>query len=150
MGTNYYLQHASCPSCGHAHPPTHLGKSSSGWCFSLKVRPEEGIDSLADLINWMAKEIYLNDAKIMDEYGEQYSLPSFLEVVTKRSNPKVINMGWTESFDYPNRWYQSEADFHERNHSERGPSGLLRHRIDGIHCIGHGPGTWDFTVGEFS
>lgn len=27
---------------------------------------------------------------------------------------------------------------------------LLRHTIDGVHCIGHGPGTWDYIVGEFS
>lgn len=25
-----------------------------------------------------------------------------------------------------------------------------RHEIDGIHCVGHGPGTWDYITGEFS
>ncbi len=25
-----------------------------------------------------------------------------------------------------------------------------RMEIDGIHCIGHGPGTWDYIVGEFT
>ena len=28
--------------------------------------------------------------------------------------------------------------------------GLLRHPIDGTHCIGHGSGTWDLITGEFS
>ena len=25
-----------------------------------------------------------------------------------------------------------------------------RNSIDGRHCIGHGPGTWDYIIGEFS
>lgn len=25
-----------------------------------------------------------------------------------------------------------------------------RHDIDGRHCLGHGPGTWDYITGEFS
>lgn len=25
-----------------------------------------------------------------------------------------------------------------------------RNKIDGVHCIGHGPGPWDYCVGEFS
>jgi hypothetical protein len=25
----------------------------------------------------------------------------------------------------------------------------MRHRIDGIYCIGHGPGPWDYTTGFF-
>lgn len=29
------------------------------------------------------------------------------------------------------------------------PKGLLRHDIDGTHCIGHGDGTYDFVKGEF-
>ena len=149
MCTKYYLQPAPCPSCGHIHPPTYLGESSEGWCFLLRVHPEEGIDSLSDLINWIADEIRLNNARIMDEYEEEYSLLGFLDIVTKRSNPKIINMGWAKSFDHY-KWYKNEADFHQHNGSERGPSGLLRHRIGSGYCIGHGPGTWDFTVGEFS
>lgn len=150
MGTNYYLEHAACAACGHAHPPTHLGKSSAGWCFSLRIRPEDGIGSFSELMNWIADQVYISDAKVVDEYGKEYSLPDFMEVVTKRSNPKVINMGWEESFDYPSKWYKNEDDFHRMNYSERGPSGLLRHKVDGIHCIGHGAGTWDLIVGEFS
>jgi hypothetical protein len=36
------------------------------------------------------------------------------------------------------------------NYSERGPNFLLRHRVNGRHCIGHGPGTYDYIAGEFS
>ena len=27
---------------------------------------------------------------------------------------------------------------------------LYRHDIDGKHCLGHGPGAWDYITGEFS
>lgn len=27
---------------------------------------------------------------------------------------------------------------------------LMRHDLDGRHCVGHGPGTWDYIAGEFS
>ena len=27
---------------------------------------------------------------------------------------------------------------------------LLRHTVDGILCVGHSEGTWDYLVGEFS
>lgn len=26
----------------------------------------------------------------------------------------------------------------------------LRNKVDGFHCVGHGSGTWDYIVGEFS
>ena len=33
---------------------------------------------------------------------------------------------------------------------ESGPNGLLRHKVDGIHCVKNGEGTWDCLIGEFS
>jgi hypothetical protein len=30
----------------------------------------------------------------------------------------------------------------------RGP--LQRHDVDGQHCLGHGPGTWDYIAGDFA
>ena len=32
----------------------------------------------------------------------------------------------------------------------RHPRGLKRHKVDGVHCIGHGPGTYDLMIGDFS
>ena len=46
--------------------------------------------------------------------------------------------------------HQNWPEFHKANHSEPGPKGLLRHKLDPQHCIGHGHGTWDLIVGEFS
>jgi len=34
--------------------------------------------------------------------------------------------------------------------SWNGPNELLRHKIDGTFCIGHGPGTYDYLIGYFS
>ena len=41
---------------------------------------------------------------------------------------------------------EMESIITEREH----PCGLLRHEIDGRHCLSHGPGTWDHIAGEFS
>ena len=30
------------------------------------------------------------------------------------------------------------------------PEGLVRSSVDGVRCMGHGDGTWDYFVGEFS
>lgn len=40
--------------------------------------------------------------------------------------------------------------FLHQNHAVMGPNNLCRSEIDGIHCIGHGDGTWDYHIGEFS
>lgn len=112
-----------------------------GWCFSLHVDEHEGINDLDD---WRA----LWDrpgAAIKNEYGDLITPDDMLAVITDRR-------GVGESWENPARWerfYSSEADFHQRNQSERGPNLLLRHRI-GRHCVKHGDGTWDCIVGEFS
>jgi hypothetical protein len=133
---------------------THLGLSSGGWCFALHVYPERGINDLPELIIWLNDELgYLKQPpqewpKIVDENGQVHTLGSFLETVTKRQSARRIGEGWDGEW-----WgflYQSEQHFHDSNHSVRGPSGLLRHRVDGVHCVGHGSGTWDLIVGEFS
>lgn len=57
---------------------------------------------------------------IVDEYGKHIEPGDMLEIITKRS------------------------DRYAR------PEGLFRHEIDDRFCIGHGEGTWDLLVGEFS
>jgi hypothetical protein len=37
-----------------------------------------------------------------------------------------------------------------KNHAELGPNGLLRSKVDDVHCIGHGEGTYDYIAGDFS
>lgn len=142
MGTNYYLyQKPACPHCGHQVEPLHIGKSSAGWCFALHVIP--GVAN--NLLAWDTL-MSAPGAQIRDEYGDPVTHAQMLRVITQRARP---------DFDWTGGWwltagYATEAYFHERNSSRRGPNGLLRARIDGRHCVGHGDGTWDYIAGEFS
>lgn len=141
MGTNYYLhQKPDCECCGLPYEPLHIGKSSGGWCFSLHIIPEDGINALDDWIKlWQQPGSY-----VRNEYGERVPPDEMLAIITDRSRDRDWDdPGWLES------GYRSEQDFHARNHSERGPNGLVRHRI-GYYCQAHGDGTWDCIAGEFS
>lgn len=141
MGTNYYLHSKPRPHCGRSDDRRHIGKSSSGWCFSLRVYPE---DNIHDLDDW--REL-LKTGEIWDEYGDRVSIDDMLERIEKRAHP----IAWDDK-----QWnrqlfgYHDETDFHRKNHSERGPNNLLRHYVDGRHCIKQGAGTWDCIVGDFS
>ena len=130
MGTNYYLKSPPCPHCGKAEEPLHIGKSSAGWCFSLHVIPEAGINSLDDWLNLFT----IGSMKIYDEYDTQISKAEMVDVITNISRDWLVSAG----FDF------------ESNHAEPGPNNLVRYKVDGVHCIGHGKGTWDLIAGEFS
>lgn len=140
MGTNYYWsEEASCPGCGRKSEGLHIGKSSGGWCFSLHVIPEDGINSLDD---WIAR-FNRPGSTITDEYGRTVTPDEMLDIIRNRS--------WRERApNSPPPGYLSMSHFYERNDAEPGPNGLLRHRIDGYgHCIAHGDGTWDYITGKF-
>lgn len=138
MGTNYYLLIDQCPHCGRCDDENrlHIGKSSGGWCFSLHVMPERDINDLDD---WLP---LLNTGQIVNEYGDAVTIPEMLDVIRNRHWAGWEQRNWSLS-------YRDEAHFHERNLSERGPNGLLRHQI-GRYCVKHGAGTWDCLPGEFS
>ena len=142
MGTNYYLhQKPACSHCGHQAKPLHIGKSSFGWHFSLHVIPEDDINDLDD---W--KRLWDDpESSITNEYAEVISKDEMFETITNRRGSK----SWDEH-EWSNGWYKTEAQFHRQNRSERGLNNLLRHRVDGDHCIKNGEGTWDCIVGEFS
>jgi len=136
MGTNYYLEENTCSHCGRGDDPLHIGKSSCGWCFSLHVIQEEGIHNLDD---W--KRRWERGGTIKNEYGDTISQDDMLSTITKRKGKPFDEWDW--SLQGP------EEAFHNANHSIRGPNGLLRARIDGRHCVGHGWGAWDLIAGEF-
>ena len=50
--------------------------------------------------------------------------------------------------EYGEKIYVEEMEKRITERSWKG--GLTRHPIDGRHCIGHGEGTYDFIIGEFS
>lgn len=130
MGTNYYLERDLCPHCGRPADRLHIGKSSGGWCFSLNTHPDERVNCLADWINeWSRPE-----TRIVDEYGVEHTAAEMEQTITGRS------------WDRPTKMTQREYDL---NSAEPGPNNLLRHKVDGRHCIAHGDGTYDLMRGEF-
>jgi hypothetical protein len=140
MGTNYYLDRGVCDKCGRgdAGEKLHIGKSSAGWCFSLHVIPEQNINTLED---WK-REFATGRIRIRDEYDKDVSVEEMLTEIEDRL--------WGTPRQFAG--YRDEADFHQRNGSEPGPNGLVRHRIGRSfgRCVAHGEGTWDYIVGEFS
>lgn len=142
MGTNYYtVKVYRCEACGHGivsdDKERHIGKSSAGWCFSLRVYPEDDINTLDD---W---KVILKRSCIQDEYGSTIPYEEMFKIITQRSSPNTFDKppcGVTPSITW--------EEFHRSNQSQFGPNGLLRHRT-GDHCVGHGEGTWDYLEGEF-
>jgi len=133
MGTNYYFHSdKQCGECGREVEGVHIGKSSGGWCFTLHVMPEENINTWKDWLDMFAnyKESY-----IKDESGQRIALPEFISIVAERK--------WKSK----RKWKIEEL---RRNSAEPGPNGLVGHIVDGTHCIGHGDGTYDYIIGEFS
>lgn len=145
MGTNYYLHVNVCACCKRAEKVLHIGKSSAGWCFSLHVNPNDKWwdDGTPDLNAW--KELWSNPQnEIRDEYGSTIDAESMLRLITQRSN---------EPFR-PSPHCKTKKQMLERCGPTAmwGPNNLVRSKVDGKHCIGHGPNneTYDLIVGEFS
>jgi hypothetical protein len=137
MGTNYYLVQNVCEHCGRADEPLHIGKSSYGWCFALQVT--EDVHSLEDWLELWS----VPNTIIKNEYNDVIEPDQMLNTITKRNNENnKINSGLYG--------YKDMNDFHLANHSEDGPNNLVRAKIDGYHCVGHGEGTWDLITGDFS
>jgi hypothetical protein len=132
MSTNYYLhEKPACSSCGRTYEALHIGKSSGGWCFSLHVIPEDGLNDLPDWVERWSR----SGSLILDEYDRPVTPKEMLKVITERRR-------WSGVDGLDDRWYQL-------NHAVPGPYGLVRHAI-GQWCVGHGEGTWDLIPGEFS
>lgn len=140
MGTNYYLhQRGNLLERLERDEPLvrHIGKSSGGWCFALRVYPKEGINSLTDWYQLLRRDNNI----IKDEYDYEVSLDQLIDIITNRKWPKRVF--------HPTERCPTEADMLRLNQAVYGPNNLLRSRI-GDHCIGHGPGTWDLMPGDFS
>ena len=132
MGTNYYFyEEPACPHCGYQAKPLHIGKSSGGWVFALHAYPEKGINDLDDWIDIFKA----SDTQVKNEYNVRVSSDTMLAI--------IIGRQFAREEPESDSWYQT-------NHAVPGPNGLARSKIDGIYCIGHGEGTWDLHVGEFS
>jgi hypothetical protein len=140
MGTNYYWSKIDnhCDHCKRfdVTEMLHIGKSSAGWCFSVRVHPDreapDGTSSpIVSLDDW--KKIWASGGIIKDEYGKVMSPEGMLAVITER------------------KWHDSPNDKRfEEARALRGPNNLLRHRLDDGMTVGHGEGPWDYVEREFS
>jgi hypothetical protein len=132
MMSNYYLIKGThekiCPHCGSTTKELvklHIGKSTVGWCFSLHVIPEDGINSLDDWIQ------LFEHFKIIDEENNEVHPSDMIRKITNR-----------RGISYNDEYIKTHGAI-------RGPDNLLRSKIDGF-CIGHGEGTFDYFIGDFS
>lgn len=78
MGTNYYHEKILCEHCGNTER-LHVGKSSFGWCFALRVYPDLGI---IDLPDWDARAEA--GGRFVDEYGRPISWPDLHAEIAER------------------------------------------------------------------
>lgn len=148
MGTNYYAVKGPCTCCGN-ETRLHMGKSSGGWRFSLRVYPDKKIANIADWKQYLTGK----DWYIVDEYGSVIPKTRFWEIVTRRSGsvgkgpPPFKNILTRDE----SQRYKSWDEFAAANHAEvDAVHGLLRHRFDEFHCVGHGVGPYDYMIGDFS
>jgi hypothetical protein len=157
MGTNFHLIYneevdTECPCCGHTkkeRKKRHLGKSSAGWCYALHVYPEEGLHTLAD-VQLHICDVIGNGGHIENEYGDIVSVEDWVKCVTVRSakHPVDYQRDLAEAFGH--RRYQSVKHYLDAMQAVEGPNNLLRAKIDGRRCIGHGTGTWYYFINDFS
>lgn len=134
MGTNYYVRpHPLWMFEREEDQLLHLGKSSAGWCFLLRVYPERSINDLSDWTPILRGSEYGYPAEIYDEYGTEVKYNEMLKIITRRSGHQKFLKEDTQVLCL-------------------GPNGLLRYtECSGINLnIRHGAGTWDCVDGEFS
>jgi hypothetical protein len=155
----------------------HIGKSSGGWCFSLHVIPSLGLNTLDDwelLIDEALDRAKWEEAldrvvkwHIIDEYGDLIGKTELHNIITKRveryasarldddlkriitknrelcgrEDPKQCTDDQYLRIQYGYPAYAQLVFFKDT---------LIRHYFDGVHCVGHGEGSWDYITGEFS
>lgn len=113
MGTNYYLRQAACSQCGHVPAELHIGKSSAGWNFGLRIYPKIAEAPNKHLASWDVAEICeLNDWRalfdrfsIFDEYDSPVSIDDMIATITARSHPKGLASRLTAGPDLMGLYY---------------------------------------------
>lgn len=98
MGTNYYLRQPPCSQCGHVPAELHIGKSSAGWNFGLRIYPKIddepnvqvslwGADTICELDDWRP---LFDRFPIVDEYDRPVSADDMIATITARSHPNGL------------------------------------------------------------
>lgn len=126
MGTNFYWYE------NKDSEPKHIGKSSAGWYFSLRIYPDENI---LNLLDW-ATLWKIQSSRIEDEYGRRVPPADIYDNILNRHRHD------------PPDW--DEKMFKENN-AELGSNNLVRSLLSD-RCAGHAPNgePYSFFIGEFS
>lgn len=110
MGTNFYWISGKqpCKECGRVADDAemHIGKSSAGWAFALRIHPDKGIKNLYDWIRIFAK----GDGYIKDEYGKEVATRDMLNNIMNRSHPMGLNYSRTNN-SKEGTWDYHEGEF---------------------------------------
>ena len=99
MGTNYYTDANECKHCNRKER-LHIGKKSMGWEFNFQAYDfypnSDGETPISPMLNsWKNWKEFLEDKKILDEYGEEVSYQEFVGIVEKSKGKDNKN-----HFDY--------------------------------------------------
>lgn len=94
MGTNYHWITDVCEHCKRGSEPLHIGKSSAGWAFSLRVYPDRSLVSLNDwIILWLSQK-----GEIRSDYGKIISLGEMLVLIMCRSHPRGLSHATADNY----------------------------------------------------
>ena len=109
MGTNYYVNKK--PDLvdilrGEEDLELHLGKSSAGWCFSLRIYPEMGLVNLETWYKFLSK----GRITITDEYGTTHDIDDVIHRITKRSWKHEHTL--SDIKKYPDRFHKDGCRRH--------------------------------------
>jgi hypothetical protein len=128
MGTNYYYIDRD-----NEMTRRHLGKSSVGWAYALRVWPEAGLMDLDSWVSYMER----GGGCIYDEYKRKHTLDEWLSVVRDR---------WFTKDEFPDEVFLRQNHAELRFHPEG--DGLLLFS-EGFSDRPHGP-TWEAVDSDFS
>lgn len=123
MGTNFFLRLPPCPSCGHCASELHIGKSSAGWNFGLRIyplldnhaggtSPDErlvpfGVNAINELDDWRP---LFEKFPIFDEYGDPVVVANLIKNITERSHPNGLLSRATAGPEHMGPWHRHDAN----------------------------------------
>ena len=157
MGTNYYLLNPPPKYQLEGARDLHIGKSSMGWAFSLHVDPVIGLDGWEEWEEVLERK----KSKIVDEYERPVAFMELRDYILNRpAQPKLTDKAFqpprgdnaSKLMMWSIVWgsYKNADDFLRKNHAWQDHNGLLRHEVDGRHCIWNSVAyTFDAVTGVF-
>lgn len=92
MGTNYYTDLNTCPTCKRPEETIHLGKSSGGWWFHFQLNGQRFYKNVAEMREWT------KDKEIRDEYGDLWTYDDFWKMVEEKQKNDKRPVEWERQY----------------------------------------------------